>query len=54
MAGPFTDDSGGMAVIHAADERDAGDILARDPAIVNRVFVGQVRAWRLFSYNSTA
>ena len=45
MAGPFSDSSGGMAVIEVDGEREAADILQHDPAIVQRVFHGEIHPW---------
>ena len=42
MAGPFSDSSGGMAVIEVEDEKEAADILQHDPAVVQRVFRGEI------------
>ena len=44
-AGPFPGENGGMAVIRATDKAQAQAILARDPAVVDGIFTGQVRAW---------
>ena len=52
VAGPFTDESGGMAIIDATDEREARATLAADPAIINGVFVAELHAWRLFDYDA--
>lgn len=44
-AGPFLDDSGGIALVRAATYEDAHDVLAGDPAVVRGVLVGEVRPW---------
>ncbi|MES2755118.1 MAG: YciI family protein [Pseudomonadota bacterium] len=44
-AGPFTGEHAGMALVRARDEAAARAILAADPAIVEGIFVGRVRAW---------
>lgn len=44
LAGPFLDaESGGLALIRAADVNAAREIQARDPAIIEGVFEGTVR-----------
>ena len=43
--GPFTDDSGGLAIIHAEDHTQAQAILDADPAIISGVFSGRVHPW---------
>lgn len=43
--GPFLDDSGGIALVRAADADDARRILAADPAVAAGVFVGEARPW---------
>jgi uncharacterized protein YciI len=43
--GPFTDSSGGMALIVVQDKQQAEDILSRDPAIVDGVFTAALRPW---------
>lgn len=45
-AGPFLTSLGGMAIIRAADLKEAQAVLAADPAIRNGVFVGAIEAWR--------
>ncbi len=46
IAGPFLDEqSGGFAVVRAADETAARAIAANDPAVIHRVFVARVRPW---------
>jgi uncharacterized protein len=37
MAGPFTDDAGGLAVIEVDGAEEAGNILASDPAVTNQI-----------------
>lgn len=45
MGGPFTDDSGGLAIIDAADRAEAKSILAADPAVRKDVFKADLRPW---------
>ncbi len=45
VAGPFSDSSGGMAVIDVDDEKEAADILQHDPAVVQKVFHGEIHPW---------
>ena len=47
MAGPFLDDSGGMAVIRSASEEAAGELAASDPAVVSGLLMAEVRSWRV-------
>lgn len=44
-AGPFADTDGGMALVRARDRAAALALLAADPAIVDRIFVAEVRNW---------
>lgn len=43
VAGPFSDDSGGIAVFRAASPADAQRFVASDPAVVDGVFVADLR-----------
>jgi uncharacterized protein YciI len=54
MAGPFSDSSGGIAVIEVADEKEAADILQHDPAVVQKIFHGEIHPWLVvFDKNTT-
>lgn len=44
--GGYVGMDGGLAIIRAADRAEAEALLARDPAILNGVFAGEVRQWR--------
>ncbi len=44
--GGFVGADGGMAVLRAADQREAQRLLAEDPAVVARVFAATLRAWK--------
>jgi uncharacterized protein YciI len=54
MAGPFSDSSGGMAVIEVDDEKEAADILQHDPAIVQKIFHGEIHPWFIVFDKNTA
>lgn len=43
--GGYVGMDGGMAIVRAADRAEAQAILAADPAIVNGVFVADLRQW---------
>jgi uncharacterized protein YciI len=43
--GGFVGVDGGMAIVRAADRAEAEAMLAADPAIVNGVFVADIRQW---------
>lgn len=43
--GPFTDHSGGLSIIRVEDEAAAKAVLAEDPALINGVFVAELRPW---------
>lgn len=45
MGGPFSDSSGGMAIINVADADEAQKILADDPSITMGVFTAKLRPW---------
>jgi uncharacterized protein YciI len=45
-AGGYVGMDGGMAIVRAIDLAEAQAILAADPAIINGVFVADVRQWR--------
>lgn len=45
-AGPFLTSEGGMAIVRAADLKEAQAMLAADPAIRSGVFTGSIEAWR--------
>ncbi len=46
LAGPFLDDTGGMAVFRARDRAEAERTLATDPAVVSGVLIGELRPFR--------
>jgi uncharacterized protein YciI len=48
MAGPFTDESGGLIIFEAADENEVGEIMANDPFTTGGVFATtEIRPWTL-------
>jgi len=44
-AGPYGDRDGGVALVWAKDREEADATLAADPAIVDGLFVAEIRAW---------
>jgi uncharacterized protein len=49
LGGPFADYSGSLIVLENVGEEEAQELLARDPFIVNGVFVlDEVRAWNVY------
>jgi uncharacterized protein YciI len=45
LGGPFTDSSGGMAIVTAKDKDEAMGIMKNDPGITEGVFKGTLRPW---------
>jgi uncharacterized protein YciI len=45
LAGPFTKDAGGMAILNVVDEKEALDIVNKDPAVVKKVFIYKMNIW---------
>lgn len=54
MAGGFTDDSGGAAVLEVATLDAARAIADADPAVTSGLFVYDLRPWRLVPWNEIA
>jgi len=50
FAGPFADDTGGAAVIEAANEAEARMIVSQDPAVHDRIFVYELHPWQLVAW----
>ncbi len=49
MGGPFADSSGSLIVLENVGEREARDLVARDPFLANGVFeLEEVRAWNVY------
>lgn len=49
-AGPFSDHMGGATVIETTTVEEAQDILRKDPAIINKVFLGELHPWYLVDW----
>jgi uncharacterized protein YciI len=47
LAGPFLDNSGGMAVVSVSSDEDLREILASEPAIGEGIFVAETHPWYL-------
>ncbi|MBA4125116.1 MAG: hypothetical protein H0X72_21950 [Acidobacteria bacterium] len=47
FAGPFEDDTGGAVVFKASGEAEAKNLVNKDPAVINRIFVYELHPWRL-------
>ena len=45
FAGPFLDESGGLAFLHASDEAEVAKVRDDDPAVQSGVFIGEVKVW---------
>lgn len=45
LAGPFTNGSGGAAVIDVENEQDAIDYVKKDPAVMSQVLTFQIVEW---------
>lgn len=52
FAGPFTDDTGGAAALEVSDEAEARNLVERDPAVINKIMVYEIRPWRLVPWES--
>lgn len=49
LGGPFTDDSGGLIVVDAANVADAQALLEADPAVRDRVMTAEAHPWKLLA-----
>ena len=49
LAGPFTDDTGGAAVIKASSLEEISGMISVDPAVTNKVFEFDVHPWSLIA-----
>jgi uncharacterized protein YciI len=47
MAGPFSDSSGGMAIVTAKNKAEASNILKNDPGVTTGVFLATLRPWHV-------
>jgi uncharacterized protein YciI len=45
MGGPFTDSQGGLAVLDVADQTEAQQIVADDPAVERGIFIAKPHPW---------
>jgi uncharacterized protein YciI len=54
FGGQFLDNSGGAMVFEAADETEAKAVVAEDPAVIGKVFVGELHPWRLTDFEQLA
>jgi len=50
MAGPLTDDSGGLVILQVTDLQQAESIVGNDPAVISGVFVYQIHPWRIVDW----
>lgn len=50
-AGPFLDDSGGLAIVKVASDSELRELIAREPATLDQIFVAEVHPWHL-SFNA--
>ena len=50
FAGPFSDNMGGATIIETASIEEAQDILRKDPAIISKVFIGELHPWYLVDW----
>jgi uncharacterized protein YciI len=54
LAGPFTDVTGGAALIEAASLADAQAVVDADPAVTSRIFVAEVHSWSHVNWDELA
>lgn len=47
LGGPFTDSTGGEAVVECADAKEAQAILDADPAVSSKVFTATMHEWHV-------
>ncbi len=47
MGGPFLDNQGGLGILDVANEAQAYEILAHDPAVLAKVFQPHLHPWRV-------
>ena len=48
MAGPFSDDSGGVAILQVDSENEARKVVENDPCVRSRVINADLRPWKVF------
>lgn len=46
MAGPFADNTGGLAILDVAEASEAESVLAHDPAVMTHVLAGTPHLWQ--------
>lgn len=46
-AGPFLDDSGGLAILNVSSKAEADQILAQEPATLEHIFIAESHPWYL-------
>ena len=49
FAGPFTDDTGGAAVMEASSLEEINGMISLDPAVTNKVFAYDIHPWSLIA-----
>jgi uncharacterized protein YciI len=54
MGGPFTDITGGAALIEAASLADAQAVVDADPAVTSKLFVAEVHSWSHVDWDELA
>jgi uncharacterized protein YciI len=54
MGGPFTDTTGGAALIEAASLADARAVVDADPAVTSKLFVAEVHSWSHVNWEELA
>lgn len=52
LGGPFTNSSGGMAILRASSSDEAQAVLSQGPAILSGVFIGQTQEWPIIFSDS--
>ncbi len=48
MGGPFLDEQAGLGIFDVANEAQARDIVAHDPAVLARLFEPHLHAWHAY------
>lgn len=48
LAGPFSDDSGGLVVIEVSNEAEARELFASDPGLISGIFQATLHPWYVF------
>ena len=54
MGGPFTDTTGGAALIEAASLAEAQAVVDADPAVTSKIFVAEVHSWSHVDWDALA